>query len=562
MGRLTKLLGRAVEGELRNMVRSIQGKKRMADYRSWKTQQEKAQNAMATTNPSSSTSSSSSSTSPPQLTIDEFFKANKAKWAGRNHIPKDTTEAAKDFLYLFSKNQVKAIIPHMNSIEFDTLLNKWDTIFLAKVGGILLKCFMSSAQYPPSIAAFTHHYEVRPKEVGRPLNYKTTSIIRASDAVFAKLIELGSGGGNSYSLKYLPMVFPPRNWTGLSRGGYYHLKSTLMRAWAPSQQKSLMECGMGSFRKVTEGLDYLGSIPWRINTDVLSVVEEIWEKGWAVGHVPSKHKLEVPDYDTKKFTTMEEYNITCKTIEKRNKELYSLRCDFLIKLGIAQQFKGDTIYFPHNIDFRGRAYPISQNLHHMSSDLSRGLLLFSERRELGEGGLRWLKIHLANLFGNNKISYDDREQWTNDRLDQISQILKNPLEKGVDSWWMEAEDPFQALAAIFEIAKASEMEDASLYETSLPVHQDGTCNGLQHYAAMGRDEGGAFQVNLSPAPLPQDVYGGVCEEVNKILEKHKKSGNPQQMSMALFLDGLVDRKVVKQTVMTSGLSYILFDLDF
>ena len=42
----------------------------------------------------------------------------------------------------------------------------------------------------------------------------------------------------------------------------------------------------------------------------------------------------------------------------------------------------------------------------------------------------------------------------------------------------------------------------------LPVHQDGSCNGLQHYAALGRDEAGGEQVNLMPRERPGDVYTG------------------------------------------------------
>ncbi len=61
-----------------------------------------------------------------------------------------------------------------------------------------------------------------------------------------------------------------------------------------------------------------------------------------------------------------------------------------------------TIYFPHNIDFRGRAYPISSHLNHMGADLTRSLLIFDEARPLGERGLYWLKVHFANLTGGDK----------------------------------------------------------------------------------------------------------------------------------------------------------------
>ena len=47
----------------------------------------------------------------------------------------------------------------------------------------------------------------------------------------------------------------------------------------------------------------------------------------------------------------------------------------------------------------------------------------------------------------------------------------------------------------------------------LPIHQDGSCNGLQHYAALGRDEAGAIAVNVKPSVRPQDVYTGVLNIV-------------------------------------------------
>ena len=62
-------------------------------------------------------------------------------------------------------------------------------------------------------------------------------------------------------------------------------------------------------------------------------------------------------------------------------------------MNIAKEFRNHVIYFPYNMDFRGRTYPIPPNLNILGSDFSRGVLVFDEARPLGENGLYWLKVH-------------------------------------------------------------------------------------------------------------------------------------------------------------------------
>jgi len=170
------------------------------------------------------------------------------------------------------------------------------------------------------------------------------------------------------------------------------------------------------------------------------------------------------------------------------------------------------LHFPHNLDFRGRAYPMSPHLSHMGNDLCRGLLTFADARPLGQDGFRWLLIHLANLFGEvDKRSFDDRIEWALHRLPDIIDSAEAPL--GGQRWWLQGEAPWSVLAACLEIAAAVAHGDVSTYESRLPVHQDGSCNGLQHYAAMGRDVAGAQAVCLVDAPAPDDVYSKVMMQV-------------------------------------------------
>lgn len=103
-----------------------------------------------------------------------------------------------------------------------------------------------------------------------------------------------------------------------------------------------------------------------------------------------------------------------------------------------------------------------------------------------------------------------------------------------------------------ELRAALESPDPLAYMSALPVHQDGTCNGLQHYAALGGDDQGARQVNLSVTDRPSDVYTFVADMVEKQIELDIAKGD----KYAQLLTGKVSRKVVKQTVSLHSLEQI------
>ncbi len=57
------------------------------------------------------------------------------------------------------------------------------------------------------------------------------------------------------------------------------------------------------------------------------------------------------------------------------------------------------------------------------------------------------------------------------------------------------------------------------YVSCIHIHQDGSCNGLQHYAALGKDMEGAYQVNLGVTERPGDVYTYVANMVIKLIDE-------------------------------------------
>ena len=67
---------------------------------------------------------------------------------------------------------------------------------------------------------------------------------------------------------------------------------------------------------------------------------------------------------------------------------------------------------------------------------------------------------------------------------------------------------------------------------------DGSCNGLQNFSAVLRDEVGGKAVNLLPSETPQDIY---TEVMNVVIGK---------LAVDSPWKGLVTRKIVKRPVMT------------
>ena len=93
-------------------------------------------------------------------------------------------------------------------------------------------------------------------------------------------------------------------------------------------------------------------------------------------------------------------------------------------------------------------------MNHVGSDICRGVLRFSKSKPLTEKGYEWLRIHIANLFGITKVSYDDRLQWTEDHMEMIRDSAANPI-RG-ERFWLQADEPWQALAACREVSERSE----------------------------------------------------------------------------------------------------------
>ncbi|KAL3582059.1 hypothetical protein D5086_016391 [Populus alba] len=364
-------------------------------------------------------------------------------------------------------------------------------------------------------------------------------------------------------IPYMPMLVPPLNWTGYDQGAHLFLPSYVMRIHGSKQQRDAVKrASRNQLVPVFKALDTLGNTKWRINKRVLVVIDRIWASGGHLAGLVDREDAPLPEEpQTEDEAEIQKWTWKVRSVKKENSERHSQRCDIELKLAVARKMKDEEgFYYPHNLDFRGRAYPMHPYLNHLGSDVCRGILEFAEGRPLGKSGLRWLKIHLANLYagGVDKLSYDGRISFTENHLDDIFDSADQPLEGR--RWWLGAEDPFQCLAACINLSEALRSPSPETATSHTPVHQDGSCNGLQHYAALGRDKLGAAAVNLVGGEKPADVYSGIATRVLDIMQRDAEKDpaiNPNSVHAKLLVNQ-VDRKLVKQTVMTSvyGVTYI------
>ncbi|KAK7317761.1 hypothetical protein RJT34_02254 [Clitoria ternatea] len=444
----------------------------------------------------------------------------------------------------------------------------WGQEAQVKVGSRLMQLLIETAYIQPP----SNQFEDGPPDI-RPAFTHTLKTLSADSQKETRrygviecdpLVQKGlEKSARHMVIPYMPMLVPPINWTGYDKGAYLFLPSYVMRIHGARQQREAVKRAPKSqLDPIFEALDTLGNTKWRVNKRVLCVMDQIWANGGRLADLVDREDVPLPEEpDTENEAEIRKWKWKVKSVKKENCERHSQRCDIELKLAVARKMKDEEgFYYPHNLDFRGRAYPMHPYLNHLGSDLCRGILEFAEGRPLGKSGLQWLKIHLANLYagGVDKLSYDGRVAFTENHLDDIFDSADRPLEG--KRWWLQAEDPFQCLAACINLSEALRSSTPETTVSHMPVHQDGSCNGLQHYAALGRDKLGAAAVNLVGGDQPADVYSGIAARVLEIMKRDAEK-DPQTNPHALHARRLisqVDRKLVKQTVMTSvyGVTYI------
>lgn len=378
----------------------------------------------------------------------------------------------------------------------------------------------------------------------------------------------------------LPMLVPPLQWGPGERGGYrfgLRNKYALARGVSPEHHKTIDHAATPI---VYQALNAIQNTAWKINPDVYAACLQIEAAGGNMAKIPALEPEAPPEKPAdiaENRVARRQWRKAAHAVIERNKARASKAADFLHTMRMATTLKDRAaFFFPHNLDFRGRVYPIISRLSPQGDDLSRGLLTFAQGKPLGPTGAYWLALYGANCMDKtlegekiSRMTLEERQAWVNRMSDQIVAVANAPLDH---TWWMQADKPMRFLAFCFEWRRYIEQGEEAV--CSLPVSIDGTCNGLQHFSALLRDPIGGKAVNVVPQETPQDIYQIVADHVLKQLEAivaentepdlitKEVTRKGKKLTITLPSDGflaarwlssgLVDRKLCKRPTMTFG----------
>lgn len=361
----------------------------------------------------------------------------------------------------------------------------------------------------------------------------------------------------------MPMVVPPLQWEPGHRGGYRFALRNKMR-FVRSNQLHSQSSVMNDEREmplVYATVNALQNTPWKINQAVLSLIETLWDTSLSLAGIVTPALEDEPakphDIDTNEVAR-KDWRRRAHAVKERNVVQRNRANEIDRVLTTAKRMKDyEAIFFPHNLDFRGRIYPISHFLTPQGDDLQKGLLTFATGKPLGESGASYLALHGMNVLDVTpegqkvkKMTLDERISWVEDHSADICAVANDPLGY---KWWADAGEPIQFYAFCLEwnnYLKLAKEGRGHEYVCSLPVSIDGSCNGLQHFAAMLRDPVSAKAVNVFPNERPEDVYDRIAEASKDKLEIGATTDDERALSALWLSSGLVNRDLAKRPTMT------------
>lgn len=408
------------------------------------------------------------------------------------------------------------------------------------------------------VVSVKHPYWVKGK-------YREQASIRATVATL-KWLEESHEEHRVRAPFYLPMPNPPVDWVAWDEGGYdqgVYMKWFLFRV--PRNQ--IKHYTQQAMPEVYEAVNHLQRTSWIVNRKVYAIAQKLWEDGGGIADLPPRDRQPIPD-KPEDIATNEEAKTAWKReagrIHGENHRMDSLRTLTARTMAVARLYISQPLWFVYKMDFRGRCYPVSAFLQPQGNDLAKGLLHFAEAEPVTTvAGRDWLAIHGANLYGEDKVTYNERILWVEEHQQEIRDVAREPLGSGRNHW-MNADKPWQYLGWCMEWGALLDAEEAGKVPTSrTPVAMDGSNNGLQLFSLLLRDPSSAKVTNVTPGQRPEDIYQEVADRATAFLVKDADEADDEEhreMARAWlsFVEGKLPRSCAKRPTMVTSYSGTLY----
>ena len=371
-----------------------------------------------------------------------------------------------------------------------------------------------------------------------------------------QLIETVKGMAKETMPYFLPCVEAPMDWIAIDDGGWHTDEMRRMQPYAVSARGAWSDVAAAGLEIPLKAINALQRTRWQINERVLDHVRLVsrhydMEEVIAQDTLPAPHKPEfldvvakTEDMNAAQLAEFSQWKRERRDWHTSMKLRATKASRFACSMRVAEEFRDQpVIFFVHFADFRGRLYAQTTGVSPQGSDLQKALLRFADGKPLDSVEAEtWFMCHGANRWGYDKVSLEDRVQWVKDRRQMILAFAESPVD---NAGWMAADKPLQFLAWCLEYADW--VASPQTFISRLPIGMDGSCNGLQNFSAMLRDEVGGAATNLLPSGSPKDIYQTVANETALRL----RHTDPDVTGFRdKWLTHGIGRDLVKRSVMT------------
>jgi DNA-directed RNA polymerase len=423
-----------------------------------------------------------------------------------------------------------------------------------RIGSILLSLFIDSG----ANIVFIKEDILRKRKKG------TTYQVSMTPEAQELLLKTSSRERILQSVNMLPLVVPPRPWESIKKGGYHTHQINFISTKSYMVKKFTKKKDLS---KTISAVNKIQEVPWHINSEMLDLVQDVFEGNMIdpsspatlpklYGGLPTSEVYRATDFIKEEdYVEWTKFNRAREIQQIKLDAEASKRLSAVITLDIAHTVRDfDKIWFVYQVDYRGRVYPNVNFLNPQGVGYVKSILEFAEGKKLDDTGLYWLKVHIANVYGKDKLPFDERVKWTEENRQNILQVADAPLE--YKRLWINADSPFEYVTACKAYRDA--VNDKPVH---LPIQLDATCSGIQFYSGLLLDKEGAEAVNVI-GESRNDIYQLVADKVNGYLKagdypssiEFKDSTGTERVESthveAKSLVGNVTRSMVKTNTMT------------